>query len=66
MVAVAKEEVARTEASLETARRDSRLGYEWEQDHFYTPDTLAEKIRQIRTVLDREIPAYRRRLPALP
>ena len=30
----------RTRLALETTRRDSRLGYEWEQDYFYTPYVL--------------------------
>jgi len=59
MEAILKEELARTQEARDTQLRDSRLGYEWEQDYFYTPDVLAEKIRQIRAVLDREIPAYR-------
>ena len=61
MAVILKEEIARTEASRETQLRDSRLGYEWEQDYFYTPEVLAEKVLQLRGVLDREIPAYRKR-----
>ena len=60
MATILKEELARTQAARDTQLRDSRLGYEWEQDYFYTPDVLAEKIQQIRTALDREIPAYRK------
>jgi len=60
MTAILKEELARTQAARETQLRDSRLGYEWEQDYFYTPDVLAEKIKQIRAALGREIPAYRK------
>jgi hypothetical protein len=60
MSAILKDEIERTTAARETTLRDSRLGYEWEQDYFYTPDTLAEKIQQIRMVLGREIPAYRK------
>jgi hypothetical protein len=59
MSVILKEELARTHAARETQLRDSRLGYEWEQDYFYTPDVLAEKIKQIRAALDHEIPAYR-------
>lgn len=43
-------------------RRDSRLGYEWEQDYFYTPHVLREKLAQLRQVLDVELPAARARL----
>ena len=60
MATILKEELARTQAARDTQLRDSRLGYEWEQDYFYTPDVLAEKIQQLRTALDREIPAYRK------
>jgi len=66
MTAILKQELARTQAARDTQLRDSRLGYEWEQDYFYTPDVLAEKVLQIRGVLDREIPAFRKQhgLPA--
>jgi len=60
MTLILKQELARTQAAREIQLRDSRLGYEWEEDYFHTPDVLAEKIQQIRTVLDREIPKYRR------
>jgi hypothetical protein len=60
MSTILKEELARTQAARETQLRDSRLGYEWEQDYFYTPNVLGEKIQEIRTALEREIPAYRK------
>jgi hypothetical protein len=60
IAAIVRTELERTSAARETQLRDSRLGYEWEQDYFYTPDSLAEKIRQLRGVLDEEIPAYRK------
>jgi hypothetical protein len=59
MVDVLKEEIARAELSYETARRDSRLGYEWEQDYVYTPDVIQEKLALLRDILTRQIPAYR-------
>ncbi len=61
MAALLREERVRTQSSRETARRDSRLGYEWEQDYIYTPDTLEEKLKVIDDTLGRQIPAYRRR-----
>lgn len=64
MTSILKEETVRTEAALETARRDSRLGYEWEQDYIYTPYTLEEKLAVLRTGLVDQIPAYRRSLRA--
>lgn len=60
MVAILKEERERTVSSRETAKRDSRLGYEWEQDYIYTPDTIDEKLKLIDETLDRQIPDYRR------
>jgi hypothetical protein len=59
MEVILKDELVRTQAARETQMRDSRLGYEWEQDYFYTPDVLLEKIQQISAVLSHEIPAYR-------
>ena len=60
MAALLQEERERTVSSQETARRDSRIGYEWEQDYVYTPDTIQEKIDLIDDTLNRQIPAYRR------
>jgi hypothetical protein len=66
MAAVLNEEIVRAEASYETARRDSRLGYEWEQDYIYTPDIIREKITLLKDIASRQIPSYRRqhKLPA--
>lgn len=61
MSAILRDEIARTQASLETQRRDSRLGYEWEQDYFYTPYVLEEKLKLLRVTLEEQIPAYRKR-----
>lgn len=61
MAAILRDEIPRTQSAYETARRDSRLGYEWEQDYFYTPHVLEEKLAQLREVLNRELPAYRSR-----
>jgi hypothetical protein len=57
MTVILREEIARTESSFETNRRDSRLGYEWEQDYFYTPHILQEKLAQMHEVLEEELPA---------
>ncbi len=59
MAALLHEERARTVSSREAARRDSRLGYEWEQDYIYTPETIDEKLELIDDTLDRQIPRYR-------
>ncbi len=61
MSALLREERERTVSSQETARRDSRLGYEWEQDYIYTPDTIEEKLKLIDDTLRRQIPAFRKR-----
>jgi len=58
MLALAKDELARTQDSLETARRDSRIGYEWEEDYIYTPAIIEEKIKLLRATIDHEIPEY--------
>jgi len=59
MEAILKAELIRTGASWETARRDSRLGYEWEQDYIYTPETINEKRKLLRLVLNEQFPARR-------
>jgi hypothetical protein len=61
MTTILKEEIARTVDSLETARRDSRLGYEWEEDYLYTPDALREKLESLRATLNEQISAYKQR-----
>jgi hypothetical protein len=53
------EEIERTEASLEATLRDSRLGFEFEQDYIYTPYVLKEKLALLRETLTTQLPAYR-------
>jgi hypothetical protein len=60
MTGILKEELLRTNSSLETARRDSRLGYEWEEDYIYWPESIEKKIQLLKKTLNEEIPAYRR------
>jgi len=60
MATILSEEIKRTELSLETARRDSRLGYECEMDYVYTPRILSEKLRVLHETLEQELPAYRK------
>jgi hypothetical protein len=60
MTNILKEELPRTNEALETARRDSRLGYEWEEDYIYWPETLEKKIELLKKTLNEQIPAYRR------
>jgi len=37
MEGILRDEIARTELSLLAASRDSRLGFQYEQDYVYTP-----------------------------
>ncbi|HWQ55417.1 MAG TPA: hypothetical protein VN442_17150 [Bryobacteraceae bacterium] len=59
---ILREETARTQASLAVAERDSRLGYEWEQDYVYTPDTLREKLAVLKHTLTVDLPPLLRGL----
>jgi hypothetical protein len=60
MTEILEAELMRTEASLETARRDSRLGYEWENDYMYWPAVIEKKLELLRVTLTEQIPASRR------
>jgi len=60
MSEILSEEIQRTEASLVAAERDSRLGYECEQDYVYTPYVLEEKLRLLQETLEEQIPNYQR------
>jgi hypothetical protein len=60
MTATLYEEIARTQAALETARRDSRLGYEWEDDYMYWPQTIEAKLKLLQATLDKQISNYGR------
>ncbi len=59
MEAIAREELARTELSLLAATRDSRMGFQFEQDYVYTPYSLREKINVLKETLNAQIPAAR-------
>lgn len=48
MKTILREETARTERSLLAAERDSRLGFQQEQDYVYTPYSLREKLEVLR------------------
>jgi len=56
-----RQEIARTKLSRLAATRDSRLGFQFEQDYVYTPYSLDEKLRVLRQALREQIPAARRR-----
>ncbi len=61
MAEILEHEIVRTQASLETARRDSRLGFEWENDYMYWPGVIEKKLELLQVTLNEQIPAYRRR-----
>ena len=58
MKEILRDEIERTERSLVIAERDSRLGYECEQDYVYTPYVLREKIRLLKDALNNQVPSY--------
>jgi hypothetical protein len=59
MESILREEIARTELSLLAATRDSRLGFQYEQDYVYTPYSLKEKLLLLHETLEKQIPAAR-------
>ncbi len=59
MEIIVSEEITRTELSLLAATRDSRLGFQFEQDYVYTPYSLREKLESLRDTLQQQLPEYR-------
>jgi hypothetical protein len=55
-------EIARTEFSLLAASKDSRLGFQFEQDYVYTPYSLKEKLAVLQETLNEHIPKFRTNL----
>lgn len=53
-------ELERTELSLLAATRDSRLGFQFEQDYVYTPYSLREKINLLKETIQNLIPAAKK------
>jgi hypothetical protein len=52
---IVREEIARTERSLLAATRDSRLGFQQEQDYVYTPYSLSEKLKSLHETLEKQL-----------
>jgi len=48
METIVRDETERTKFSLLAAARDSRLGFQYEQDYVYTPYSLKEKLGVLR------------------
>ena len=59
MTDILQDELIRTLAFLDVIRRDSRMGFEWEADYFYTPEVINEKIKLLKLARDTQIPDYR-------
>jgi hypothetical protein len=55
MEAVLREEITRMELSLLAVTRDSRLGFQLEQDYVYTPYSLREKLGSLRETLEKQL-----------
>ena len=60
MQRIVEDEIARTGLSLLAATRDSRLGFQFEQDYVYTPYSLQEKINVLKETLSKQIPAAKK------
>ena len=61
MESIVREEIARSNLSLLAATRDSRLGFQYEQDYVYTPYSLKEKLLLLQETLDKHLPAARKK-----
>ena len=56
---IVQDEISRTELALLAVTRDSRLGFQFEQDYVYTPYSLKEKLVVLRETLNIQIPKAR-------
>jgi hypothetical protein len=59
---IIRNEIGRTELSLEAAERDSRLGFQQENDYVYTPYSLREKLGSLHETLKKHLPEARKRI----
>jgi len=60
MEGIVAAEIVRTELSLLAATRDSRLGFQFEQDYVYTPYSLKEKLGVLKETLKIQLPEARK------
>lgn len=60
MEQIVRSEIERTELSQLAVSRDSRLGFQFEQDYVYTPYSLSEKMKLLKETLNEQIPAARK------
>ncbi|MDD2476708.1 MAG: hypothetical protein PHI32_12465, partial [Dysgonamonadaceae bacterium] len=59
MEGILRDEIERTELSLLASRKDSRLGFQFEQDYVYTPYSLKEKLEVLNETLNSQFPKVR-------
>jgi hypothetical protein len=64
MDAILRKEIVRTELSLLAASRDSRLGFQFEQDYVYTPYSLREKLVSLHETLEKQLAECRGKIIA--
>ena len=57
---ILKDEIERTELSLLAATKDSRQGFQFEQDYVYTPYSLKEKLNLLKETRDIQLPKYKK------
>ena len=62
MERLAELEIANAEATIALVEADSRLGWEPSMDYMTDVDHLHWKIKQVRSVLESEMPKYRKSL----
>lgn len=60
MEEILKREIERTKLAQIAVSRDSRFGFQFEQDYVYTPFSLSEKMRSLRETLEVHLPAARK------
>src|SRR5690554_6588628 len=60
MEKILTEEIERTELSILAASRDSRMGFQFEQDYVYTPYSLKEKLKVLEETLNTQIPTAKK------
>jgi hypothetical protein len=64
METILHKEIVRTELSLLAASRDSRLGFQFEQDYVYTPYSLREKLGSLHETLEKQLAECRGKITA--
>jgi 23S rRNA A2030 N6-methylase RlmJ len=64
METILRQEIVRTELSLLAAARDSRLGFQFEQDYVYTPYSLREKLGSLHETLEKQLAERRKKTAA--